>query len=259
MTDQGQPPSGRLVEEEGTTSTGTGTTPKNQTSPKSNDATYNQLKEYESRRRLAHSSKFDSMSLYWKSYRDLLSAAMVETSRAHRLVLGTCRSQQVYADALNAVHDDVFLDEKGNVANEKQQKLLSNTRKTCQEQKACSHGKSVLLEVREAQQVVATEFGDNARNMDEEIAATIGSLLEDVKKHFATMEELGNLVLGELEKTEVEVTTAWQRYLAQTDRMSSARSGSSTSPQETAPNGAFYDTWVCHLLESRRTCISSPH
>ena len=247
MTDQGKPPSGRLAV------TTTTATPANQSSPKSNDATYNQLKEYESRRRLAHSAKFDSMSLYWKSYRDLLSAAMVETGGAHRLVLGTCRAHQVYAEALNAVHADVYLDEKGNVANEKQQKLLSNTRKTCQEQKACVHGKSVLSEIREAQQVVAAEFGDNARNMDEEIADTIGALLEDVKKHFATMEELGSLVLSELEKTEVEVTIAWERYtsLAQADWISSARSGSSTSPQETAPNGALYDTWVCRLLESR--------
>jgi hypothetical protein len=154
----------------------------------------------------------------------------------------------VYADALNAVHEDVYLDEKGNVANEKQQKLLSNTRKTCQEQKATIHGKSVLSEIRQAQQVVAAEFGDNARNMDEEIADTIGALLEDVKKHFATMEELGTLVLGELEKTEVEVTIAWERYLAQANWMSSARSGSSTSPQETAPNGTYYDTWVCRFI-----------
>lgn len=238
MTDQGKPPSGRLVTET------TSTTPENPSSPRSNDATYTQLKEYESRRRLAHSSKFDSMSLHWKSYRDLLSAAMVETGRAHRLVLGTCRSHQVYSEALNAVHEDVYLDEKGNVATEKQQKLLSNTRKTSQEQKATVHGKSVLSEIRQAQQVIASEFGDNARNMDEEIAATIGSLLEDLKKHFATMEELGSLLLGELEKTEVEVTTAWQRYLAQADWMSSAGSGTSASPQETAPNGALYDTWV---------------
>ncbi len=217
----------------------------------SNDATYSQLKEYEARRRLAHSTKFDSMSLYWKSYRDLLAAAIVETGRTHRLVLGTCRAHQAYADAMSALHEDVFLDEKGNVANEKQQKILLSTRKAIHESQTFARGKSVLSEIKDAQHVVASQFGENARNMDEEIAETIGALLNDVKQQFSTIEELGSSVLVELEKTEVEVTTAWERYLSKANSMSGTPTASSaTSPQETAPNGVFLDIWVRPLAES---------
>jgi hypothetical protein len=207
---------------------------------KPHDSTYSQLKEYETRRRLAYSSKYDSMSLHWKSYRDLLSAALSETQKAHRVVLGTCNTYQRYADAMSAMHEDVFLDEKGNVTNEKQQRRLLSSRK--QKQKA---EKSVMTEIRNAHKVIANRFGENANNMDEEIAEAIGVLLEDVKNQFSTIEAVGGSVLNELEATENEVTALWGRYLS--------RAGSSTpnSPEESAPNGEVYDAWV-RILECDR-------
>lgn len=208
-----------------------------------NDSTYGRLKEYETRRRLAYSSKFDSLSLYWKSYRDLLSAALSETARAQRLVLGTCRAHQVYADAMAAMHDDVFLDEKGNVTNEKQQKRLLSSGKD-KRRTTIVDEKSVMVEIREAQKFVANKFGENAKNMDEEIAEAIGALLEDVKSQCSAMEELVSPVLSELEKTESEVTALWGRYLSRAD------SSTPNSLEENAPNGEVYDTWV-RTLQSR--------
>jgi hypothetical protein len=154
------------------------------------------------------------MSLYWKSYRDLLSASLQETGRTQRLVLGTCRAHQIYSDAMKAMYEDVFLDEKGNVANEKQQKRIASLRKKPGRNKLPSKGDdakncSVLAEIRESQQIVAQRFGENAKNMDEEISEAIGSLLEDLKQQSSTLERLGSSILSELEKTEQEVTQAW--------------------------------------------------
>ena len=61
---------------------------------------YEKLKEYETKRRSVYSSKLDSMSLYWKSYKDLLSASLHETGRAERLVLGTCQAHHTYTPML---------------------------------------------------------------------------------------------------------------------------------------------------------------
>ncbi|KAL3921687.1 MAG: hypothetical protein SGILL_002615, partial [Bacillariaceae sp.] len=177
---------------------------------------HQKLREYENRRRLAYASKIDSISLYWKSYCDLLSAALKETSRAQRVVLGTSHAYQVYAEAMKAVYEDTFLDEKGNAMTTKKQKeKLATTRKPFSGEtktEASSVAKdavSVVKEIREAQNVYSKRFQESAENMDEEIAAAIGALLDTIQESFANIEELGSSILVELEKTEKEVAQAY--------------------------------------------------
>lgn len=186
-----------------------------QTSPQRKPQTRNEqqdlhekLKEYETKRRSVYSSKLDSMSLYWKSYQDLLSASLQETSRAERLVIGTTRAHELYSNAMQAIHDDSFLDEKGNVAKDNQQKRLTAARtKSSQSREAKST--SVVKEIKESHQKIANKFGENAKNMDEEIAEAIQSLSIELKTQFSDMGRLGSSIIDELEKTEQEVTKAW--------------------------------------------------
>jgi hypothetical protein len=171
---------------------------------------HERLRAYEARRRLASTSQFDSSSLYWKSFRDLLWASVQETGRAQRLVLGTSRAHQLYADAMQAMYEDVFLDEKGNVIlRAKQQKRLLTTRKKPAKKGSDPARKSILTGIREAQHVMAERFGENAQNMDVEIGEEIGVMFEELKKLFSSMETLGEAILTELEKTEHEVVEAW--------------------------------------------------
>jgi hypothetical protein len=177
---------------------------------------HDKLRAYEARRRLAYASKFESSSLHWKSFRDLLAASVQETGRAQRLVLGTSRAHQLYADGLQAMYEDIFLDERGNVIlKPKQQKKLSMTRKL-PERKLSSNADesgpargSCLIPIREAQHVMAERFGENARNMDVEIADEIGHLFDELKVKVGNMELLGDAILAELEETEQEVAEAW--------------------------------------------------
>lgn len=172
----------------------------------SKESLFDKLKDYETKRRSVYSSKLDSMSLYWKSYKDLLSASLQETGRTERLVLGTCRAHQQYSNAMQAIHDDVFLDEKGNVASEKLQKRLVNSRG---QQGKATKSITVVKEIQESHGTLANRFGENAKNMDSEIAETIQTLHTNLKKQFADMESLGSSIIEELEKTEQEVTKAW--------------------------------------------------
>ena len=64
---------------------------------------YEKMKTYEARRRLVYSSKLDTVSLYWKSYCDLLSASLRETGRAQRIVLGTSHAYAMYAEAMQGI------------------------------------------------------------------------------------------------------------------------------------------------------------
>ena len=197
------------------------------------DASYDKLKEYEARRRLAYTTKLDAMSLRWRSYRDLLSASLSETSRAQRLILGTCRAHKVYSDALSAMYHDTYLDEKGEITKtDRQQKKLAASRKTefrlktrTTTTKTKSSGDEesktdqtettqtpIVKEIRDAQHDIASKIGENARNMDNEIAAEVGSLLDNLKQQFTQMEQLGTSMLSELEKTEQEVVSSWGKY-----------------------------------------------
>jgi hypothetical protein len=174
---------------------------------------YGKLREYEARRRLAYSAKYDSISLYWKSYCDLLSASLKETSRAQRIVLGTSHAYLMYADAMLAISEDSFLDDKGNITTEKQKKKVASGRRKMDGMNAKSSeakdAVSVLKEIREAQSVLAERFEESSKNMDEEIAAAIGQLLDTVQEAFIIIERLGSSILTELERTEQEVTQAW--------------------------------------------------
>lgn len=178
---------------------------------------YDKLREYEARRRLAYSAKYDSISLYWKSYCDLLSAGLRETSRAQRIVLGTSHAYLMYAEAMVAISEDTFLDDKGNITNGKQKKMVASGRKrlvgiTSKSSEAAKDALSVLKEIREAQGVLAERFEESSKNMDEEIAAAIGQLLDTVREAFVTIERLGSSILTELERTEQEVTQAWGTF-----------------------------------------------
>ena len=110
------------------------------------------------------------------------------------------------------MHLDIFLDEKGNIASDKQQKRLQPGRNAC-EVASASNKKSVLSDMRAAHQTITSQFRENAENMNEEIANAITSLLGDVRRQFSALEEIGSAVLAELEKTESEVIAAWSRYL----------------------------------------------
>ena len=180
---------------------------------------YKKLKTYETQRRLAYSSKLDSISLYWKSYCDLLSASLQETGRARRIVLGTSHAYAMYAEAMQGIYEDTFLDDKGNIVKDRlKKKKAVARRKVFNEdlEKANGIGQSitagkvsVLKEVRQAQNDLASRFEESSKNMDEEIAELIGSLLHTTRESFETIERLGSSILVELEKTEKEVTDAW--------------------------------------------------
>ena len=196
-----------------------GATSKNGNTKISQQQLHSKLRAYENRRRLAYSSKRETTSLYWKSYCDLLSASLRETGRAQRIVLGTSHAYGMYAEAMQRIYDDTFLDEKGNIAKDKQKRkkllqrkkaLVGDSRGNPQPTTAVAKDAvSVLKEVREAQNELASRFEESSKNMDEEIADLIGSLLDTTRELFNKIERLGSSILVELEKTEEEVRKAW--------------------------------------------------
>jgi len=216
------------------------------TTKSSQDELYQKLRAYETRRRLAYASKLDSISLYWKSYCDLLSASLRETGRAQRIVLGTSHAYAMYAEAMQGIYEDTFLDEKGNIAKDKQKRkkaaLAARKEKgndNIGQSKTANGAVSVLKEVREAQNDLASRFEESSKNMDEEIAELIGSLLDTTRSSFDSIERLGSSILVELEKTEKEVTNAWDNYLNSRSEV--------VGNNATEESKAIVDPWVVEM------------
>jgi hypothetical protein len=74
--------------------------------PKVRDAGFQELRSYEAKRRSIYLSKLNSSSLYWRSFRDLLSKAYQETERAEELVKASVVANKAYGAYLAAAAED---------------------------------------------------------------------------------------------------------------------------------------------------------
>lgn len=194
--------------------------------PKSRASVHDKLRAYESRRRTSFQSKLESSSLYWRSFRDLLQSSVHETARAERLVLGTAKAHGAYAEAMQASYEDGFLDKRGQVVlDQKRQKRIAEQRVenagatatktstpmalTAEERKA-----NMLTSIMEAQLSLSKKFGENASEMEEEIATEVTKQRVELEEKVASIRVLGDAILLELETTEAEVSEAWGKSLS---------------------------------------------
>ena len=91
-------------------------------------AQFLELRSYEAKRRTIYSQKMTSTSLYWRSFRDLLSKAYQETDRAELLIKGTLAANESYEQFLRSAADD-RLDHDGKPVDERRGRKLREERK----------------------------------------------------------------------------------------------------------------------------------
>lgn len=73
---------------------------------------FNELRSYEAKRRSIYATKLKSTSIYWRSYRKLLTDVYQETDRAENLIRGTLVANEAYHKFLRAAAED-RLDQHG--------------------------------------------------------------------------------------------------------------------------------------------------
>ena len=189
--------------------------------PKHRASVHDKLRAYESRRRTSFQAKLESSSLYWRSFRDLLQSSVHETARAERLIIGTAKAHQSYSDAMQASYQDGFLDKRGQVVlDPKRQKKLAEQRvesvssapsKTAQPMALTADERkaNMLTSIMEAQLSLSKKFGENAQEMQDEIATEVTKQRVELQEKVAGIRVLGDAILQELEITEAEVSEAW--------------------------------------------------
>jgi hypothetical protein len=67
---------------------------------------FHELRSYEAKRRSIYASKLKSTSIYWRSYRKILTDSYQETDRVENLIRGAFVANQAYAKFLRAAAED---------------------------------------------------------------------------------------------------------------------------------------------------------
>jgi hypothetical protein len=181
---------------------------------------HNDLIAWESKRRSQLSVQMEMNRERWIAAQEVIRDGVDEVKVAERLVLGFAKAGRMFADALQAMHDDKFLDNQGQtVTNSFVQKRLMNQRQkneysienSSKGLNDTGHGgqSELLNSIIESQLVLASQFNDNSQHMEDEIFSEIIELRVETLARATELETLGESILAEMKRSETELKKIW--------------------------------------------------
>ena len=182
---------------------------------------HNDLIAWESKRRSDLTKDLEFNREQWKAAREILEDCIAEVEFAERLVLGFSKAGILFADALEAMYDDNFLDDSGNtVSNSFVQNRLAKRRsvheysiESASKAFTAQAGQSTLLNsIIESQLALANIFKESSQHMQEEILPEINEIRADIQASARGLESLGDSMIAELKRSEIEVKNIWGTY-----------------------------------------------
>lgn len=211
------------------------------TTPESQQRTeaHIKLRSYESRRRTAYSVKLSSSSLYWRSFRELIHCSLRETERVERIVLARIAANEAYANAMEAIHEDILDSKYRPISDLKKKKRVQAVQKKKMEDDLLINGGSIgsdgkkkeyrsgdqiafieegskgpfLPILVESHTILAGRYNESAKNMKEQVAEEITGLRKQLEERVKVIEALGDAILEELQAAEKETVDAWGKNL----------------------------------------------
>jgi hypothetical protein len=178
---------------------------------------HNDLIAWESKRRSNLSLFMETAREEWKNARGVLRDGVEELQVAERLILGFSKAGMLFADAINAMYEDKFLDNQGNtVTNSFMQNRLMNIRRAQEYSIESSEGQgqtsgqsSLLNSVLESQEGLAKIFVESAKHVEAEVMVEASELRAEIQAKANELEALGDSILGEMKRSEMEVKKIW--------------------------------------------------
>lgn len=205
--------------------------------------TFHELRSYEAKRRTIYTSKMKSTSIYWRSFRDLLSKSYQETDRAENLVRGTVVANKAYSEFLRASAED-RIDSNGMPVTEARGNRLKQDRK--KKYNALGGGQllmniamnnkivekvnesspsvpdvqtsvsfenlpddSLVSELVQCTADMADKFTENVSFIEDVALSKLCELRKELEAELNVMSVLGDATIYELEKAEEDVQKAW--------------------------------------------------
>eukprot|EP00554_Chaetoceros_debilis_P005881 CAMPEP_0194073708 /NCGR_PEP_ID=MMETSP0149-20130528/1017_1 /TAXON_ID=122233 /ORGANISM="Chaetoceros debilis, Strain MM31A-1" /LENGTH=644 /DNA_ID=CAMNT_0038753749 /DNA_START=70 /DNA_END=2004 /DNA_ORIENTATION=- len=207
--------------------------------------TFHELRSYEAKRRTIYTSKMKSTSIYWRSFRDLLSKSYQETDRAENLVRGTVVANKAYTEFLRASAEDRIdgngmpvAEARGNRLKQERKKKYSSLGGGQMLMNLAMNNKivekvngdssipdvqssvsfenlpddSLVSELVQCTADMADKFTENV-NFIEDVALTkLCELKKELEAELSVMSVLGDATIYELEKAEEDVQKAWAAF-----------------------------------------------
>jgi len=172
------------------------------------------------------------VATFWRGALEVLQAGIFETARAERLIRGTAMMNQAYGEAMQAIFDDVYIDDDGNTVADgwKQTKLKqkrgeefytidpvnlgTNSPKRGEAGKQSAvPGRSVLLDSTiHYQSKIAEKFRDNSERLFDDVVSELTGLRRELKNLLVALKRMGDVYVKDMEAAEQEVLTSFAAY-----------------------------------------------
>jgi hypothetical protein len=179
---------------------------------------HNDLIAIESKRRSQIKILLDFHKEQWYTAREILQTGAQNVEYAERLVSGFAQAGVVFADSLEAMYEDRFLDDRGKMVKSTFVQNRLHKKRSSQEYSIDAAkgelGQSALLNsLIEAQLVMAQSFDESARHLIEEMLPEITDLKHEIQASAQELESLGDSIVGQLISSEVEVKNIWGKVV----------------------------------------------
>lgn len=158
----------------------------------------------------------------WRASLEVMQAGIFEVARAERIVGGTALANQAYAEAMQAMYDDVYLDGEGNaVTDPRKQKKLAKEREGLEysidtgegspvkSRKEAHTGNPMLGSLVDSHAVIAEKFTENYDRIEEEVVAELANLKAYLKEQMLDFKRRGDPFIRDIQGSETEVQTAY--------------------------------------------------
>jgi hypothetical protein len=179
---------------------------------------HNDLIAIESKRRSQMNILMDYHKEQWYAAKEILQTGVQNVEFAERLVSGFAQAGMVFADSLEAMYEDRFLDDRGKMVKSTFVQNRLHKKRSSQEYSIDAAkgelGQSALLNsLIEAQLVMAQSFDENARHLIEEMLPEITDLKNEIEASAQELESLGDSIVRHLISSEVEVKNLWGKVV----------------------------------------------
>ena len=181
---------------------------------------HNDLIAWESKRRTDMALLLQYQTERWQTLRNLLQEGLSEVAFAERFVSGFAKAGVLFADSTQAVYDDKLLDDAGNTVNNSFLQNRLYKKRNAQEYSIGSNdasiesGPSALLKsILDAQIEIAKDFRETSTHVEGEILPEIGDLRQEIQAGLKEFGTLGDSILAELKRSEIELKNIWGEFI----------------------------------------------
>ena len=182
---------------------------------------FGRMLKFEERRREVCSPLVEEFVVRWTASLRVMQAGIFEMARAERLIRGAALANKVYAEAMQANFEDVYLDSEGNSVTEKRhQNRIAREREGVEyslesaggspekskEAHARSHVFGCLVE---SQQVIAGKFLENFESVNDNVVSELAILRSDLKEEMIEFKRRGDPFIRDIQGSETEIQTTF--------------------------------------------------